>query len=183
MVGVTVREIERTENDTTSDITLDGVKIAELILRDHYYAIDWVTCVEDDIGIDTMRDFLASIEREPYRTLPKDIGVYVDCIDKDERRKFQYETFRNSSSYFRRSVKQVQRTGMTGIRVNAPSMDIWCSGGAYEKTRKLGVISHLDLSQELPYLMQKTHSTRLDDVILPQIQGTLKQQIGRYART
>ena len=179
MSSVSIVGNQRTSNDvlferTNSGLYVDGSRLATLELYPKYYAIDWPTNAETERGINAIRDFFESIMADGSYRPNFDKDLFARFGDQPPQPKIDFHEFQDSPD---KVLDYFRKLGVDGIRVNGPYADV-----SFSTAREFGVISHIDLSDKIPYLMQRTYTTQLPDIVLPEITRELAQALGRYGR-
>ena len=174
-------KLSMTEMQVLSDIKLDGQNVATVEVLEYSYYINWPTGMRNLGGFKALIDFYYGLKHDfgdDYRRAEGklfDGTMLFDVYGKGIR--VPLEEFLDESAF-----QQLVMQTSAAVRVNTPYGDLLYDIAQNNRYRKVGVASHLDLSRQLPYLMQRTHATHLPQESLPELQRGLSLVLGRYGR-
>lgn len=168
-------------------VKVDEVPIASISRRDDSYCIHWQTEFPDSVVIHALRSFYNRNTRdfgESYRRMVGKLFHSVDILWGPDDRIFQMtlDDFLAEDKF----QEILGKEAPLYMRVNTPYADLLYdlerSKVAETPDRHIQVISHLDLSSQLPYLIQITNIKGVPLQAVPKLRSDLKEFLGVYGR-
>ena len=163
------------------DITIDFLFLAS----DEAYYVYWPTKLRDWQAFSEIRLFYEKLRRtmgDNHRAMPDKLSDCLLFFDKtgEESPKFSLEEFLNEAEF--RNI--LRRQVPYDIRINTPYGDFGYDTELSEEQveRKLASISHLDLSEQLPALIFKTHRDQATIEQQNLFRLHLQTQLAEYGR-